>query len=576
MFKDNKAHSNYREGFQLSSFEKFFRDRDPVNTVTFENLSAYRNGEQGVYVYNCVHCKFIRGFLSENFKGIEVDVSDGVTIEDFVIEGQTQKFKDVIEPNKDVTQPCQYSSWDYTGLDMMGTKWRYGHKDPKYGLRLRNVKFSGFDREQEFYPCKSTQPITMRSRTNYGGHFDYMTSFSGVTVDDGRGMIINGCDADTKGFPDVVINDIDGSLDPDNAASSGALVSDKPYMTGLFDCKSVEGCMSYCTGVCLRMFSIFTERFGTENYKLRVTDTATGLVVDIPGNARSYSERWNTYAYDGQRVFSASLPAGTYTAEFVDESGSRVWPIYTEEQWEQEPDCGGGVALGDVTWLKPTIDVVAECAELVRNGASANRTESIPYIHTKWYDDKTLEVKPGEGRNGGNPIYMYNRRHHWTGIGQNLMSLCTEALEGRFFEFSAWMKMTDLDGNPATNIDPNIGYNSGTMMTMNERKYRNEATKDYLYNSERRDLAQLVRPYKPDEWNLVHGIFKMPPTLARLWFELERAPDNVNLMLDSASLTPFECSRDSLVSNGHFETGNSKFWGKSDESNSCSQLLALI
>src|SRR6056300_491624 len=65
-------------------------------------------------------------------------------------------------------------------------------------------------------------------------------------------------------LPDIAINDLDGSLDPDQTAASGALVSDKDYMKGLFvdSCKSTTGCMAYCTGLCLRLYTVFTERFG--------------------------------------------------------------------------------------------------------------------------------------------------------------------------------------------------------------------------------------------------------------------------------------------------------------------------
>jgi hypothetical protein len=73
-------------------------------------------------------------------------------------------------------------------------------------------------------------------------------------------------------------------------------------------------------------------------------------------------------------------------------------------------------------------------------------------------------------------------------------------------------------------------------------------------------MAALVRPYNNTDWGRIHGIFKMKPTAARLWVELERAPDNVKFLLDSASLTPLSCSRDSLVRNGNLETGDSQYW----------------
>lgn len=562
-FKDNKAHSNFRQGFHFSDLEQFFQFRDPENNVPlFENLSAYRNREQGIYAWNVIHAKFIKGFLSDNQKGIELRRMDGITVEDFVIQGQTEIFKNHTGSRDKL---CGYSGWTYEGLNLMGALWRYGDTDPGTGLRLKNVVFLGFDKEKEYYPtCPSTEPIGMSSDTNIASHFDYKTSFLNVTIKDKRGMILDGCRASSYGFPDIVINDLDGSLDPDKNAASGALVSDKEYMTTLLGgCKPFTGCMAYCAGVCLNMFAIYTERFGTEKYKLRVTDTSSGISVEIPGNALDVGERGNTYAYEGQRVFSASLPAGEYTAEFVDELGNLVWPTYAEEQWARPADCAGGVSVGSVTLIKPGIDTVTGCAELIRNGASVNRTETKPWIHTKWYSEKAIEVRPGLGKDGGNAVATYQRQYHWTGIAQNLNSLCTDVNEGEFYEFNAWVKMTDFNGVAATNIDVNREWwrNQSPILTINSRKYRDETSKQYLYNVEIQDVAAVVRPYNKDQWSRIHGIFKMP-TSQRIFIEIERAPDKVELILDSASLTPFSCNRESLVSNGRLETNDTRFWGK--------------
>ena len=563
-FRDNTAHSNFRQGFHLADFEQFFTFRDPDNVPVFENIKSYRNREQGVWAWNCVNCKFIGGFVSDNQKGLEIRRSDGISVEDFVIQGQTEMFKNYVTDNNS-HKLCASQSWTYEGIHMMGTMWRLGHQDPGFGLRMKNVAFSGFDKEQEYYStCPQTEAIGLSADTHYAAHFDYKTSFENVTVEDSRDIILDGCRADGYGYPDIVITDIDGSLDPDQDASSGALISDQPYMKDLLgdSCKSTGGCMAYCTGVCLGMFTYFTERFGTENYKLRVTDTATGLSVDIPGNARDYGERWNTYAYDGQRTFSASLPAGDYTAEFVDELGNSVWPTYVEEVWAKPADCDGGVTMDDVTLIQPSIDAATECAEMIRNGDAADRSDVTPWMHTKWYGDVVNVLKPGEGMNGGNAIYM-DRVHHWTGMAQNLNSMCTDAGEGDFYEFSAYLKMTDADGNPSVNIDPNREWyrNQSPILTLNDRQYRDWSTKEFLYTAEHRDLANLVRPYNNAEFGRVHGIFKMR-TSPRIWVEVERAPDHVKFLLDNASITPFACSRDNLVKNGNLETGDSLYWGK--------------
>eukprot|EP00986_Skeletonema_menzelii_P010420 scaffold5068_cov70-Skeletonema_menzelii.AAC.1 len=239
-FKDNKAHSNFRQGFHLGDFEQFFQFRDPNNVPVFENLSAYRNREQGIYAYNCVYCEFIGGFLSDNQKGIEIRRSDGITVQDFVIQGQTETFKNYVN-DKNSHKLCGHSGWTYEGIHMMGTMWRLDHLDPGFGLRLRNVALSGFDKEKEYYDgCPSTEPIGLSADTHYAAHFDYKSSFENVTIDDSRDVILDGCRASSYGYPDIVITDTNGSLDPDKIASNGALVSNEPYMTGLLgdSCKA--------------------------------------------------------------------------------------------------------------------------------------------------------------------------------------------------------------------------------------------------------------------------------------------------------------------------------------------------
>lgn len=135
-------------------------------------------------------------------------------------------------------------------------------------------------------------------------------------------------------------------------------------------------------------------------------------------------------------------------------------------------------------------------------------------------------------------------------------------LKGEFFEFSAWIRIFDKSGNPATSINPNGEWwrNLSPIVTFNYRQYRDETTKSFMYYAEDRDKAWMARPYKSDGWNLIHGIFRLPETQHLFW-EIERAPDNVEFRVDEASLTPFSCYPDELLKNGQLEDSNlSKYW----------------
>lgn len=123
--------------------------------------------------------------------------------------------------------------------------------------------------------------------------------------------------------------------------------------------------------------------------------------------------------------------------------------------------------------------------------------------------------------------------------------------------------MIDSAGNPATVVDPNREWykNLSPILTINAREYRDASTKQFTFTTEDYDKAWLARPYKPDGWNLVHGLFRLPENSPRVFWEIERAPDNVEFIIDNASLKPVTCNPDMLVKNGNLEDeGVSKYW----------------
>ncbi len=140
-FKDNKSHSNNWQGFNLYDFEQFFTFRDDVNVPVFENLSAYRNREHGIYTNNMISAEFRGGLVSDNQWGLALLRSDRIIVSDFVVRGSTEVFRDHTKTREKL---CRYSSWTHVGIEMMSTRWRYGENDPGDGLRLKNVEISDF------------------------------------------------------------------------------------------------------------------------------------------------------------------------------------------------------------------------------------------------------------------------------------------------------------------------------------------------------------------------------------------------------------------------------------------------
>lgn len=173
----------------------------------------------------------------------------------------------------------------------------------------------------------------------------------------------------------------------------------------------------------------------------------------IPGVLKNINEHWFSDPYAARR-FSAYLPSGDFTAEFIDEGGAVVWPVFVEERWEEAVECAGSAKPGDVTFVKPPRD----CGELVRNGQFTTLNSTEPYIHTmyKYRTSRDVDVAPGMGIDGTDALIATERNAHWTGIGQNVDSRCSQMLVGEWVEFSAHVKLFDQSLNPTAEgvIDP--------------------------------------------------------------------------------------------------------------------------
>ena len=202
--------------------------------------------------------------------------------------------------------------------------------------------------------------------------------------------------------------------------------------------------------------------------------------MDVPSTI--YTDSSEAYFSDPSagRKFSASLPAGTYTAEFINENGDQVWPQYVEETWQKPPDCAGFAQVDSVTVLKPLISE-EQCVELVRNGGIHGNT-TFPWISTLG-QPRNIAIRKGMGIDGTDAIGTMNREYPWTGLGQDIDSRCLELMRGKFYEFSAYMIIT-VKNNPTTTIqtiDPNKEYysNLSPVVTLNMRTYQNISTKEF-------------------------------------------------------------------------------------------------
>ena len=188
--------------------------------------------------------------------------------------------------------------------------------------------------------------------------------------------------------------------------------------------------------------------------------------MDVPSSIYTINEAYFSDSSAG-RKFSASLPAGTYTAEFINENGYQVWPQYVEETWQKPPDCAGFAQVDSVTLLKPPISE-EQCVELVRNGGIHGNT-TFPWISTLG-QPRNIVIRKGMGIDGTDAIGTMNREYHWTGLGQDIDSRCLELMRGKFYEFSAYTKIT-AKNDPTSNLSP--------VVTLNMRTHQNISTKEF-------------------------------------------------------------------------------------------------
>lgn len=213
----------------------------------------------------------------------------------------------------------------------------------------------------------------------------------------------------------------------------------------------------------------------------KIKNTITGASMDVPGTILTINDAYFSDAYAGRR-FSAALPAGIYTGEFVNEQGAQVWPQYVEETWQKPPDCTGFAAVDSITLLKPPINE-QQCVDLIRNGGvDGNILTTQPWISTLG-QPRELVVRNGLGVDGTNAIGTANREGHWTGLGQDIDSRCMDLMRGEFYEFSAYMKITVKNdpSNPILTINPNREwwYNLSPVVTLNGWSYVNISNKEF-------------------------------------------------------------------------------------------------
>jgi len=557
-FRNNVAHSNQNSGFALYNFLQY-------GNITFESSSSYKNRDNGFFLWNSRRAKVTGGIIADNRVGLEARYSENLTISNVEIRGFSNSSRTLTLPPY-FWQLCPSSS------AVVGYRLNTFINDGSEtkGVTAKNLIFADFDATLD---CPGSVSIELNSLDVTDGHFDYLSSFQNISIKDSRNFYINACRAQSVGINDIVLTDIDGSLfNHTNASSPYSVVSNVNSLT-TFAANSCtlhpEMCLADCASTCLRTVEYSVEQFGTSKWALQIIKDNGDGVFD---SSDSQIVVGSKYRYDGNdtstvdnmqlesnlRKFSVSLPIGSFQAQFLDDTGAVSWPRFVQERWKSSPDCSNYVNPSNVALFEPT---VGDCSNLIVNGNFENGS-AYPW-HRR---NGVIRLLPGAGLNGSTAL-ISKRSWIYDGVGMNLDTRCLHVYGGRFYEIKAWIRLSLNGTYVACDPNSNIEMSQCPSTTMGVTRIDNPTTKQSLSTVWQNNKARTLLPYRSDQFNLIHGVFKVDSILAsaqRVYFYFEIFNRTFDLILDDVSITPFDvdsrCNGD-LIRNGNFSSGTNIYWG---------------
>ncbi len=537
------------------------------------------NRNQGFYLYDGSRAALESSLLAENGRNIHFYLSDNVNVTDADIRGISPSTKYLVHPPY-FNKPCTSSGF-YSPIGYLSSTYLNRFQDPHRGAKLENVSFSLFDQSDR---CSPSIPIAFRSDKR-DGHWDYMSSFTNVTVNGTK--FIDAKEADENGITDIIISDPDGRSNPaflgkendfmktreldSSLFDAGSFVSNKPYLTNLArgKCELYHDGISYCEGACYRTVRLMVGQTGTAGYDLKVTREDDGAVTYIPSiyEYDGYSNHnYNMSLHEGYpRRYSASLPFGKYQLEFF-ENDKPVWPQYVFERWEGVPDCEGYASLSNVTIVEREL-VNRECDDLIVNGNMDDGVDG--WLHRDANSgpkgEGYLLALPEAGIGGSTAIGYFDRGHQYHGIGQNLDTRCLHQNINTNYEVKAGFRL-ERNGVPFICDRFTGNYpNRCPKATIKYAQYEDPEKKQEMYWNTFQNVAMVLMPNSLSDFNLMHGVMKVGEiyeSLHRIFIYFEQVDKRYDIILDDVSITKMEpiCSGE-FLRNGDFSTGDSRFWG---------------
>ena len=394
-----------------------------------------------------------------------------------------------------------------------------------------------------------------------------------VEVEDGA-VPVDLCTAKDRGIKDVYLTDLTSSLQEATSTSrsfsgSSTIVIDDSVISAFLPPEKclvfTEQCLAYCKDTCLRTVTLQVDPTASDAIRLRVCNI-DGACIDVDGTFWYEEEDTEVETLikntrtDRLRYFSATLPKGSYVAEFLDTNGNVVWPTFVKEKYE-DALCPTALEDGSVVVTVPPVRE-AECKHLIRNGDA----ETSDSDHEYWlHRHGGISVVPGEGLDGSNAFGQLNStRADQDAIAQFLDIRCLNLMRGRQYEVVAYVKL----------LNATSGENHWCSPSPESSCPELGIYRQSLEGSWRRDgLATVVAASSsdPSGYQRIHGVFDVTYEVASassLFLYVRRHVEGATMFVDnvSMSLIPIsdgEC--DNIVFNGDFVTGDSRLWFDGDD-----------
>lgn len=435
---------------------------------------------------------------------------------------------------------------------------------------FENVKFSRFNDTG----CDVSAVFWADDEDRYKT-WDYWTALENSQTEGvDLANMANFCRAVAKGVNDAYITDHGSAFGESLGISAGV----STIMTYTDTIKQMQAfieptlchdypdqCFSYCENTCLSTLTVRIEPTASPDYKLKICKKD-----DLESRCETYGNWLNTGDWsDRYRIFSPALPAGGYTAEFLDEHGDVSWPRGVNITYEYDTCNGGGLQEGDVEFSPPDVDPI-QCNNLIINGdAEASSTDPYPWVYER---NMGVEIAQGQGIGGSNAFADVKTESHDDGLTQHLDTRCFDLNQGRQYEVKAYVKLMNGSGQPVY-CDPSIKHSHGCPRIMLQHGLYRTESEDFRWRRDMEIEAGITRArhVNEDGFQLVQGIVTVGDKLtdaSNVRLFVERRANNLEMLVDNISMTLVSdstCdSTEDLVVNGDFETGSSENWNDRD------------